>query len=89
MSSFKIHVQSDLYDDVFAQSRSVEEALVDSGLEKFNELLQLAKEDLGEDYFSNKTVFAPSDRALRDMPKEVIEGYKTDKSGLKGWADST
>ena len=74
---------------VFTQSRSVEEALVDSGLEKFNELLQLAKEDLGEDYFSNKTVFAPSDRALRDMPEEVIEGYKTDRSGLKGWTDST
>ena len=51
--------------------------------------MQLAKEDLGEDYFSNKTVFAPSDRALRDMPDEVIEGYKTDRSGLKGWTDSS
>ena len=47
-------------------ARSVEEALEESGLDKFNELVQLA--DLGEDYFSNKTVFAPSNRALGEMP---------------------
>ena len=40
----------------------MEDALVDSDLDKFNELVQLA--NLGEDYFSNKTVFAPSNRAL-------------------------
>ena len=60
----------------------MEDALVDSGLDKFNELVQLA--DLGEEYFSNKTVFAPSNKALGEMPPEVLEGYKTDSSGLKG-----
>ena len=55
---------------------------MDSGLDKFNELVQLA--DLGEHYFSNKTIFAPSNRALGEMPAEVLEGYKTDSSGLKG-----
>ena len=60
---------------------------MDSGLDKFNELVQLA--DLGEHYFSNKTIFAPSNRALGEMPAEVLEGYKTDSSGLKGRTDSS
>ena len=48
----------------------MEDALVDSDLDKFNELVQLA--NLGEDYFSNKTVFAPSNRALGSVQQSRL-----------------
>lgn len=61
--------------------RSVEEALSDSGLGKFNELVQLS--GVGEEYFSNKTIFAPSNRALGDVPSEVLEAIKADPERLR------
>ena len=38
---------------------------------------------LGETYFSNRTLFAPSNRAMREVPAEVLDGIKADRDRLE------
>ena len=64
-------------------ARSVDEALYDQGSETLAELFELADLDEELDDFSNVTVFAPSERALAEMPEDFMKELRADKAKLR------
>ena len=52
-----------------ATARTVDQALEDEGADTMAELFRLADFDL--ETLSNVTVFAPSEKALKDMPRKA------------------
>ena len=64
-------------------ARSVEEALETKGSTTLKELFELAGMNEDMDTFANKTIFAPSEKALKAMPKALMDDLKSDPERLK------
>ena len=74
-----IHVMEEVI--VPETARSVMDALDERGVKTMKELIELAEFD--EDAFANKTLFMPTEKALKAMPSHLLDEIKADKTRLR------
>lgn len=64
-------------------ARTVEEVLEESHMTTLEELFKIAEMSEALDSMQNMTIFAPSEKALATLPKELLDDLKQDPARLK------